>query len=180
MTDEPTNDIDFLMSLDPLELSKQDIDIIIAKDTWYDNKSTNALRAERILRLATLVNGCLISHYKPSKVGYPKINGSTYVHRFICSIIKGPIPEGMYVIHSCDNKRCIHPKHISIGTPLDNNLDKIGKGRQGNVGGGKPRMFSLEQQEDMIKLHKQGYSQREIASVYAIDQALIWRYINGR
>lgn len=174
----PVNDIDTIMSLDPLDMSKADLDVIIAKDNWYDKQSINAIKAEWILRQATLVDGCLISHYKPSKVGYPKMNGTTYVHRFICSVIKGPIPEGMYVMHSCDNRRCIHPDHISANTPTANNLDMIAKGRQGKTGGAKPRLFSDRQKQEIKDLYDRGFTQRDIAASFDTSQGVIWHYLN--
>lgn len=166
MPSEPTNDIDLLMSLDPLELSKQDIDAI------------DIIKAKRILGLATKDGECLISHYKPSKVGYPKMNATTYVHRFICSVFYGPIPKDMYVLHSCDNMRCINPKHLKVGTQRDNMKDMYDRKRQGNVGGAKPRQFTEDQHKDIISLYENGFSQREIAATYNTDQGTIWRYIH--
>lgn len=39
------------------------------------------------------------------------------------------IPEGIYVIHSCDNPKCCNIEHLSLGTPKDNMDDKMSKGR---------------------------------------------------
>lgn len=40
------------------------------------------------------------------------------------------VPKGMQVCHSCDTPKCVNPAHLSVGTPLDNNVDKVSKGRQ--------------------------------------------------
>ena len=40
----------------------------------------------------------------------------------------GPIPQGMFVCHSCDNKGCINPKHLWLGSNKDNQLDAKKKG----------------------------------------------------
>ena len=42
----------------------------------------------------------------------------------------GPIPNGLYVLHSCDNGRCISPTHLRCGTPMENMQDKLARDRQ--------------------------------------------------
>lgn len=41
----------------------------------------------------------------------------------------GSIPSGMVVCHACDNPLCCNPNHLFLGTPQDNNEDKLRKGR---------------------------------------------------
>lgn len=57
--------------------------------------------------------------------------GSKYIgaHRFAYELSKGQIPDGMVVMHSCDNRTCVNPAHLSIGTFGDNTRDAIRKGR---------------------------------------------------
>jgi hypothetical protein len=53
----------------------------------------------------------------------------TRTHRIAWELANGPIPEGMKVLHKCDNPPCCNPEHLFIGTDADNVADKIEKGR---------------------------------------------------
>jgi hypothetical protein len=48
-------------------------------------------------------------------------------HRVSYEIHRGVIPDGQVVRHMCDNKLCVNPEHLQIGSVSDNNRDKIGK-----------------------------------------------------
>jgi hypothetical protein len=62
-----------------------------------------------------------------------KHGGSLLAHRVAWEIQDGPIPEGMCVLHSCDNPPCVNRAHLFLGTKADNNHDCIEKGRARHV-----------------------------------------------
>lgn len=69
---------------------------------------------------------------KNKQMGYGRNAGSgpyTYAHRCAWLFTFGEIPDGKLVMHKCDNVLCCNPKHLSIGTDLDNNRDMRAKGR---------------------------------------------------
>lgn len=51
-------------------------------------------------------------------------------HRFAWELANGTaVPDGQVVMHSCDNRRCVRPDHLNLGTVGDNNRDMLRKGR---------------------------------------------------
>jgi hypothetical protein len=91
-------------------------------------------------------------------------------HRFSYEITYGPIPEGIYVCHKCDNKSCINPSHLFIGTPADNMRDKINKGRCPN---GEQvacaKLTENEVREIRRRYEEGGITQAKLADFYGVS-----------
>lgn len=64
--------------------------------------------------------------FKPSKA-----SSESLAHRFAWTQENGAIPEGLFVLHRCDNPACVKPDHLFLGTRGDNNNDMARKGRHG-------------------------------------------------
>ena len=92
--------------------------------------------AERIAaHVAPGVNGCVewTGHVDRKGYGRVSIEGrQVFAHRVAWELAHGPIPDGLCVLHHCDNPPCCNPAHLFLGTIRDNNLDMSAKGRNHN------------------------------------------------
>ena len=121
--------------------------------------------------------GC--KEYKVITVcGYGMIKVGTkhiYAHRFAYELYHGKIPKGMYVMHSCDNKRCVRKEHLSLGTLADNNHDRDRKGRFNVLHGSKNGKAILNEAKvkRIKRLIKEGVSNIKIGLEYGVHHSTI-------
>jgi DNA-binding transcriptional regulator YiaG len=92
-------------------------------------------------------------------------------HRVSYEIHCGSIPDGLHVLHRCDNPICINPEHLFLGTNADNAADKTAKGRQAR----EARLPQTKLSDDDVRTIRasSGATQNELAERYGVDQSLI-------
>lgn len=93
---------------------------------------------DRVLAKSEQQGDCIVFIGAKSQNGYGRIGvgnradgtrGNASAHRVVWEHHNGPIPEGMFVCHTCDNPPCVNIDHLWLGTVTDNNRDKAAKGR---------------------------------------------------
>lgn len=71
-------------------------------------------------------------------------------HRVSYELLVGDIPEGLCILHRCDNRTCVNPKHLFVGTNIDNVDDMIAKKRHG-IGERNGRAILTEEDVQWIR-----------------------------
>jgi len=80
--------------------------------------------------------------------GVLSVDGKTWkAHRYAWTLYRGPIPDGMCVLHKCDVRSCVRVRHLFLGTRADNNADMHAKGR-GKSGPSSKEQTSYERGEN--------------------------------
>lgn len=119
--------------------------------------------------------------------GHFKSKGKLYrAHRVSYTLFKGLIPHNKIVCHSCDNRKCVNPNHLWLGTNHDNSMDMVNKGRA--VGNRIKHYLGDEHHNtkltsDKVKIIKQlsvTHSQRALAKMFGVHQGSIWNAIHNR
>ena len=110
-------------------------------------------------------------------------------HRFVWTQTYGPIPDGMDVLHRCDNPPCGRPDHLFLGTRAENNADMVAKGRHDPQGHKKGKTlrgerhpmakFTMEQVEMIHRLHAEGMMVKNIAVTFDVERHAISDLLRG-
>lgn len=110
----------------------------------------------------------------PAGYGIFSWDDGTIASRFSWSITNGPIPDGLDVLHKCDNPPCVRPDHLFLGTDADNMADKISKGR-GNYYSGGPKAKKLTwTQVEEVRALRGVLTLRQLAAKYGVTVSSIW------
>ncbi len=93
--------------------------------------------------------------------------------------LKGPIPEGLCVLHKCDNRKCINIEHLFLGTKRDNAIDMYRKGRGPNNKGTANGRAKLNDKQ-VKEIRRSKASNNDLAEKYGVGALTIWRIKTNR
>jgi hypothetical protein len=119
-------------------------------------------------------------------------------HRVAYELTNGPVLDGLFLCHTCDNRRCVRPDHLFPGTAADNAADCKAKGRNGFAWGHKSPYCKLSSEDvaDIRRRYVRNYewalrgwrsNSRELAEEYGISHQYVgnlakkkWRRHDGQ
>ena len=156
----------------------------------YHEETSDEIR-QRFWSKIDRTGGCWIWIAKSNVKGYGQFSARKQrilAHRWSYMEAFGPIPEGLFVCHHCDNPKCVRPNHLFLGTQADNLRDKAEKNRCRNqyspgARGGKvtrgPRV-SNETREQIVNAYLAGRdSQAKIGVEFGVRQTTVSKFVRA-
>ena len=118
--------------------------------------------------------------------GQKRVGSKTHkAHRLAWMVFIGPIDPGMFVCHKCDNPPCCNPAHLFIGSPRDNVIDAMKKGRAFvpvSKRGEKSPASKLSEIDvlEARRLIEEGWSLSKVAGQFGVTKQTIWLIKEGK
>lgn len=130
--------------------------------------------AKRIEAKANVTpDGCWQWRLSTKPLGYGCLmwGGKLYrAHRLSYEAWHGPIPAGLFVMHACDNRGCVNPAHLSVGTARDNTHDMIFKNRMPR---GERRHNAKLTPQAVLEIRESNLSNQALSDQYGVSRKLI-------
>lgn len=139
--------------------------------------------SERFWSKVKLGEGCWEWQAQVGKHGYGCFDHrvASRAHRASWMISVGPIPRGLQVLHKCDNKICVRPSHLFLGTQKDNVVDCSTKGRISRGELRPQHKLTEEVVREIRRLYVPGYGgfgYRKLAKLFGIQPCYVGKIVN--
>ncbi|AOJ62449.1 hypothetical protein WJ32_08255 [Burkholderia ubonensis] len=143
---------------------------------------------DSLMRRVVKVGDCLEFTGHICKAGYGLVwheGKNRLAHRVSFELHNTPIMDAQDVMHSCDNRKCINPAHLSLGTRRDNMRDMIIKGRARHPTGNKPANTKATPEiAAEIRRRFKPYSRTDgsmaLAREFGLAQGTVWAILEGK
>lgn len=140
--------------------------------------------ASRFWKHVKKTKTCWIWTASKFKTGYGQIRAiegspqrNVKAHRLSWELHNGPIPNGMFICHSCDNPACVRPDHLWLGNNQTNMADRQKKGRTAK-GENSGHVLTEKQVKEMRKRYPKE-SQRGLAKIFGVSSETARKAILG-
>jgi len=143
------------------------------------------LRERLLKRFKIVSSGCWEYTGGINNKGYGRIKDdfkNLLAHRVSYEVFIGEIQDDLCVCHKCDNRKCINPSHLFLGTKADNNRDMYEKDRGADHSGennGRAKL-SAEDVKRIIELREQGLTYKQISKQYPVNVPTIGKVCTGK
>ena len=107
------------------------------------------------------------------KRGYGVLTLRLKAHRYSYEVAHGRIPDGLGVLHSCDNPACVNPAHLRLGTQRDNLADSIARGRLPRGEDRGNAKLSTQKVQAIREAYRSGTAPNDLAQLYGVSRRLI-------
>ena len=144
---------------------------------------SEALKDKFMKKFTVTALGCWDWSGRIPSNGYGTIHfkGKTYrAHRVSMMVMRNEDPGELYVCHKCDNKKCVNPDHLFLGTSSENLMDASRKGR---IAFGSRSGNSKLSEKDIVaifEMEKSGKNAREISEMFPVSQSQICRILTNK
>jgi DNA-binding XRE family transcriptional regulator len=102
-------------------------------------------------------------------------------HRVAYEFGVGPIPDGLFVLHECDNPKCCNPAHLRVGTQAENIRQCVERGRKHVSSIRATSKLTHEKAAQIRSLYATGnYTQEQLAKLFGVTGERIHAVIHGR